>query len=43
LSTLFDIEVVTDYFEQHMSGKQDFSNIIWSMLVFEMWYKKYAA
>ncbi len=38
---LFDPTAVNQILQQHFSGKQDFGNQIWTLLMFQAWYKRY--
>jgi asparagine synthase (glutamine-hydrolysing) len=42
LPQFFNMDVVTDYWQQHQQNKADHGAILWSMLMFEMWWQKYA-
>jgi asparagine synthase (glutamine-hydrolysing) len=41
LKQIFNLDVVTSIWEQHLDGKADNSNVLWSMLMFQMWWDKY--
>lgn len=41
LSNIFDISEITSLWNQHQSGDRDYSQELWSMLVFEMWWQNY--
>lgn len=41
INTIFDMAVVNTYWQQHQKNKADHSNILWSMLMFEMWWQRY--
>ena len=36
----FSSKVVRDIWNQHLSGKQDYSNRLWSILMFQAWFEK---
>jgi asparagine synthase (glutamine-hydrolysing) len=37
----FNSETVSVWWDEHQSGKADHSNVLWSLLMFQMWYCKY--
>jgi asparagine synthase (glutamine-hydrolysing) len=37
----FDMQVVKELWQQHQSGKADHATVLWSMLMFQMWWFKY--
>ena len=41
LSQIFNLDVIRDYWEQHQANKADHGAILWSMLMFEMWWQRY--
>jgi asparagine synthase (glutamine-hydrolysing) len=41
LKTVFNETQVTRLWEQHQSGKKDNATVLWSMLMFEMWWQRY--
>ncbi len=41
ISQLFDRSVVNSMWEQHQNKEHDHSLVLWSMLMFEMWYQRY--
>ncbi|GLR70927.1 asparagine synthase (glutamine-hydrolyzing) [Agaribacter marinus] len=41
LPTIFNMARVNDYWQQHQTNKADHSAILWSMLMFEMWWQRY--
>jgi asparagine synthase (glutamine-hydrolysing) len=41
LSQIFNLDVIRDYWEQHQTNKADHGAILWSMLMFEMWWQRY--
>ena len=41
LSTIFDAQVITQMWQDHLSNKADHSTLLWSMLMFEMWWQRY--
>jgi asparagine synthase (glutamine-hydrolysing) len=43
LPQFFNMDVVKDYWQQHQQGSADHSAILWSMLMFEMWWKRYVS
>jgi asparagine synthase (glutamine-hydrolysing) len=42
LSTIFKQTQIQSMWDEHQSGKADHGAVLWSMLMFEMWYVKYA-
>jgi asparagine synthase (glutamine-hydrolysing) len=43
LKQIFNLDVVTTLWEQHLDEKADNSNVLWSMLMFQMWWDTYMA
>lgn len=43
ISRFFDNRMLKNIWNQHQSGKFDHSNELWSLLMFELWWKRYAA
>nr|WP_136251728.1 asparagine synthase (glutamine-hydrolyzing) [Ningiella ruwaisensis] len=41
LPQYFKMDVVNRYWKQHQEGSADHSNLLWSMLMFEMWWQRY--
>jgi asparagine synthase (glutamine-hydrolysing) len=41
LSTVFDIQKIATMWQQHLSNAHDHSTLLWSMLMFEMWWQRY--
>ncbi len=41
LTDYFKINEVKNLWDQHQSGKRDYSTPLWSMLMFQMWWDKY--
>ncbi|MFC4700140.1 asparagine synthase (glutamine-hydrolyzing) [Glaciecola siphonariae] len=41
LPDFFNMEVVGKYWQEHQTGKADHSSLLWSMLMFEMWWQRY--
>ncbi len=41
LSNIFDANEIKSLWKQHQSGERDYSQELWSMLVFEMWWQNY--
>lgn len=41
LSQYFNPQVVLQFWQQHQSGKYQHGTLLWSMLMFEMWYQRY--
>ncbi len=41
LREIFNIDAVTSMWNEHQSNKQDHSAVLWSMLMFEMWWQRY--
>jgi asparagine synthase (glutamine-hydrolysing) len=41
LTQIFNMDVVNSYWQQHQAGKADHGAILWSMLMFEMWWQRY--
>ena len=41
LPKYFNMEVVNQYWAEHQREKADHGAILWSMLMFEMWWQKY--
>ncbi len=41
LPTIFNMVIVNKYWQQHQTNKADHSAILWSMLMFEMWWQRY--
>lgn len=41
LPQIFNMEVVDKYWQQHQGGNADHGAILWSMLMFEMWWQRY--
>lgn len=42
MSYYFREDTLKDIWQQHLSGKQDFSAPLWSALMFSLWFKRYA-
>ncbi len=38
---IFNYEKISAIFEDHLSGKNDNSNLLWSLLMFQLWYEHY--
>jgi len=43
LNTYFKPEVIKNIWQQHQNRSIDHSSVLWSMLMFQMWYSKYIA
>lgn len=43
LKDLFQVSQINKYWSEHESGTKDHSNIIWSMLMYQMWFDTYMA
>lgn len=43
LNDYFDSEKIAKYWQQHQSGKHDHGTVLWSMLMFQLWFDRYAA
>ncbi len=41
LGTIFDVNKVESMWDEHQSNKHDHSTLLWSMLMFEMWWQRY--
>lgn len=41
ISEVFDVQAVNRLWNDHVQGKADYSNHIWSLLVMELWLQKY--
>ncbi len=41
IQQFFDIDKVREFWQQHQSGKADHSAMLWSMLIFQMWWYNY--
>ncbi len=41
LGQLFELSMVTKLWQEHQNNQQDHSAILWSMLMFEMWWQRY--
>ncbi|MFT6269545.1 MAG: asparagine synthase (glutamine-hydrolyzing) [Alphaproteobacteria bacterium] len=41
LNAIFDIQKVTLMWQEHLSSTHDHSTLLWSMLMFEMWWQRY--
>ncbi|MEP2650453.1 MAG: asparagine synthase (glutamine-hydrolyzing) [Paraglaciecola sp.] len=41
MQQFFNMETVKDLWSQHQQNKADHSNVLWSMLMFQMWWFKY--
>ncbi|VAW87494.1 Asparagine synthetase [glutamine-hydrolyzing] AsnH [hydrothermal vent metagenome] len=41
IQTFFDMQVVQNLWQQHQSAKVDHSTLLWSMLMFQMWWYNY--
>jgi asparagine synthase (glutamine-hydrolysing) len=41
IQQFFNMDVVKELWQQHQQSKADHSNILWSMLMFQMWWFKY--
>jgi asparagine synthase (glutamine-hydrolysing) len=41
LPHIFNMDVVSEYWQQHQNEQVDHSAILWSMLMFEMWWQRY--
>ncbi len=39
LSTFFNIGVIKKIWDSHQTGKRDFSTILWTLFMFELWFK----
>lgn len=43
LKDIFDASRVQQVWDEHQSGKHQHGIVLWSMLMYQMWYNKYAA
>ncbi|MDT0593602.1 asparagine synthase (glutamine-hydrolyzing) [Glaciecola petra] len=41
LAEVFKLEKIKEYWQQHQQGQADHSAILWSMLMYEMWWHRY--
>lgn len=41
IQQFFNMEVIKELWQQHQQSKADHSNVLWSMLMFQMWWFKY--
>lgn len=41
LAQYFDMQVLKDIWHKHQSGVRDYSTILWSSLMFELWFQRY--
>lgn len=41
IQQFFDMDKVKEFWQQHQSGKADHSTMLWSMLMFQMWWFNY--
>lgn len=41
LKAIFDIGQVKHFWDEHQKGSKDHSTILWSMLMYEMWWQRY--
>jgi asparagine synthase (glutamine-hydrolysing) len=41
LGNVFDLQRVNKMWHEHQSGKHDHATLLWSMLMFEMWWQRY--
>lgn len=41
LSNFFSIEQINNLWQQHQSGERDYSQELWSLLTFELWWQNY--
>jgi asparagine synthase (glutamine-hydrolysing) len=41
LATVFDLQQVSKVWSEHQHEQRDNSTILWSMLMFEMWWQRY--
>ncbi|MFT7088372.1 MAG: asparagine synthase (glutamine-hydrolyzing) [Glaciecola sp.] len=41
LNTVFDIKKIAHMWQEHLSSVHDHSSLLWSMLMFEMWWQRY--
>ncbi len=41
IQQFFNMNKVQEFWQQHQSGKVDHSNLLWSMLMFQMWWYNY--
>jgi asparagine synthase (glutamine-hydrolysing) len=41
LGEIFEVNKVKSIWQEHQSGRHDHSAILWSMLMFEMWWHRY--
>lgn len=41
IQQFFDMQVVQELWDQHQAQKADHSNVLWSMLMFQMWWYRY--
>ncbi|MDT0582629.1 asparagine synthase (glutamine-hydrolyzing) [Brumicola blandensis] len=41
LKTVFKESQITTLWDEHLSGKKDHATVLWSMLMFEMWWQRY--
>ena len=41
LSTIFDVKKISILWQEHINEKSDHSTLLWSMLMFEMWWQRY--
>lgn len=43
LKSIMDVAAINKVWQQHLSGSRDNSNILWSMLIYQLWWDKYIA
>ncbi|MFT7416448.1 MAG: asparagine synthase (glutamine-hydrolyzing), partial [Glaciecola sp.] len=41
LATIFNVQQINVLWSQHQNEQQDHSSLLWSMLMFEMWWQRY--
>ena len=41
IGNYFQMNVIRDLWDKHQGGKYDFSQELWSLLVFELWWQRY--
>ncbi len=42
LADIFNMQQITTLWKEHQSGQRDHSAMLWSMLMYQMWFNKYA-
>lgn len=43
LSEIFNLEAIRDLWQEHQNGDRDHSTVLWSMLIYQLWWDRYMA